>query len=566
MPPKDTEVIDLTSIPSPISLSGDDTPNYDPNYNPKKSRRKKKKRSLLDRIRSPETINDGSAFEEREGDTRARGINRKERRKLQARRRDLEDGEIAGPFNLHDEQVTEHSDRRKQGEFQGHGRRVPSSYGGERRSRVKDQAVSHMEDDWSVAQRTGRKGGSRERDRNAHGHREGITGPESIFFVDLKPAELSDNIQSVKSHGGSRVDVEETDPEGAHNSGLTLPAHVTVGDAIVISKPVPPVCSDDEDFIHFVDYDDTQKGAKRYFDQDENGSTKASTLCKKCGAEGEHKSSACPVMICLTCGVRDEHSTRGCPISKTCFSCGMKGHINQNCPQRYTTRRAFDAQQGYDCERCGSDYHKTNECPTLWRLYEYVTDEVRRDILKKRKSKEDLPTGHGGEGFIAEDEWCYNCGGDGHLGDDCDEVTFPHDFPKEPSAFSTYNTLSGPFADPNASRPSRRKRQPREWEHDGLFTDGYGFTGPTDVGRKGRTKERDRMRQYEDEVMKSEDDDDDWFRNRNGPPRSNGFERKRKAPVFQLSIKGQSRKFEEARYTPSRQERGSSRQYYGGYR
>ena len=34
---------------------------------------------------------------------------------------------------------------------------------------------------------------------------------------------------------------------------------------------------------------------------------------------------------CLTCGARDEHSTRSCPISKTCFTCGMKGHINKVC-------------------------------------------------------------------------------------------------------------------------------------------------------------------------------------------------------------------------------------------
>jgi hypothetical protein len=31
---------------------------------------------------------------------------------------------------------------------------------------------------------------------------------------------------------------------------------------------------------------------------------------------------------CLTCGARNEHPTRSCPISKTCFTCGMKGHIN----------------------------------------------------------------------------------------------------------------------------------------------------------------------------------------------------------------------------------------------
>ena len=59
---------------------------------------------------------------------------------------------------------------------------------------------------------------------------------------------------------------------------------------------------------------------------------------------------------CLTCGARDEHSTRSCPISKTCYTCGMKGHINKTCPNRYASRddpsRTFD-----DCDRCGSRSH-----------------------------------------------------------------------------------------------------------------------------------------------------------------------------------------------------------------
>ncbi len=57
------------------------------------------------------------------------------------------------------------------------------------------------------------------------------------------------------------------------------------------------------------------------------------------------------------------------------------------------------------------------ECPTLWRIYEYVADEERHEILREREAKRTLPLGGGGEGYIATDEWCYNCGGSGHLGD-----------------------------------------------------------------------------------------------------------------------------------------------------
>jgi hypothetical protein len=57
------------------------------------------------------------------------------------------------------------------------------------------------------------------------------------------------------------------------------------------------------------------------------------------------------------------------------------------------------------------------ECPTIWRLYEYVTDPEREAILLHRESKQLLALGQGGEGYIASDEWCHNCGQTGHLGD-----------------------------------------------------------------------------------------------------------------------------------------------------
>jgi len=57
------------------------------------------------------------------------------------------------------------------------------------------------------------------------------------------------------------------------------------------------------------------------------------------------------------------------------------------------------------------------ECPTIWRLYEYVTDPERETILRHRESKQPLALGQGGEGYIASDEWCHNCGDTGHLGD-----------------------------------------------------------------------------------------------------------------------------------------------------
>lgn len=57
------------------------------------------------------------------------------------------------------------------------------------------------------------------------------------------------------------------------------------------------------------------------------------------------------------------------------------------------------------------------ECPTLWRLYEYLTEEEKHHSLRTRRDKSNLILGEGGEGYIADDEWCYNCGSCGHWGD-----------------------------------------------------------------------------------------------------------------------------------------------------
>lgn len=90
------------------------------------------------------------------------------------------------------------------------------------------------------------------------------------------------------------------------------------------------------------------KHIHRYYDEPlDETAILGRTVCKNCGEEGQHKTSACTVLIvswlklplvftngvrqCLTCGARNEHLTRSCPIGKVCFTCGMKGHINAVC-------------------------------------------------------------------------------------------------------------------------------------------------------------------------------------------------------------------------------------------
>ncbi|TFK55680.1 hypothetical protein OE88DRAFT_1804497 [Heliocybe sulcata] len=345
----------------------------------------------------------------------------------------------------------------------------------------------------------------------------------SLFFIDLAPARLSGSVETKAGESSKSIDARQAF-EGSSSittkhdaTKLLLPGHVTVlngGDEIpveIITRPEDE--SDDDSYIQYLDYDDDRKapGMVRYFEEGREDTKQKRVVCKNCGKEGDHKTWECPVQICLTCGARDEHSTRGCPISKTCFNCGMKGHINKTCPQRFS-RRGAQMSSYDDCDRCGSARHRTNECPTLWRMYQYVSDAERDAILHGREEKSALSLGDGGEGYIATDEWCYNCGNPGHLGDDCRDPPTPPERPNEPSAFGSYNIMSGPFYDANFPASKGKARPPRDWESGDTLGDGWGFNAPMNVGRQGRRKDRARMEQ----TAKNQDareDPDDWFSN-----------------------------------------------------
>ncbi|KAJ7433821.1 hypothetical protein B0H11DRAFT_1665035, partial [Mycena galericulata] len=143
------------------------------------------------------------------------------------------------------------------------------------------------------------------------------------------------------------------------------------------------------------------------------------------------------------------------------------------------------------------------ECPSLWRIYVYVQAGDQERILKARKEKKDLRLGQGGEGYIADDEWCYNCGGAGHWGDDCRE--FYHREPLvEPTAFSHHVLSTGPFT-PLKTRSGNRAQ--REWEREIALPGGV-----ENVGRRAKKKEMEKLsrRAQQDEA---DDPGDDWFQN-----------------------------------------------------
>ncbi|KAF5370095.1 hypothetical protein D9758_001061 [Tetrapyrgos nigripes] len=283
-------------------------------------------------------------------------------------------------------------------------------------------------------------------------------------------------------------------PTQSSQSRLLLPAHVSVFGSVPVEILPPDV---EQDYIEYLDYGGRDElPTTRYFERPEEPKQPTVLVCKHCGAKGDHVAKDCPVVICLTCGVRNEHSTLSCPISKVCFNCGMKGHINSTCPNRGRLANAYD-----DCDRCGSTIHTAHECPTLWRLYAYMTESERDSTLNFRRGKRMLDLGNGGEGYIAQDIWCYNCGQSGHWGDasDCDIVQHRHDIPKEYSAFSEHNTTTGPFADVTMHADQRAKQ---DWEQDDPMFQSWGTRVPTNVGKRGKAKEMMQLR------AQQEDDDD----------------------------------------------------------
>ncbi|KAF9043313.1 hypothetical protein BJ165DRAFT_236936 [Panaeolus papilionaceus] len=194
----------------------------------------------------------------------------------------------------------------------------------------------------------------------------------------------------------------------------------------------------------------------RYFDdpRDPNAATQSRrTVCENCGAEGKQKTAVCPVRICLTCGACDEHSTWSCSITKVHFTCGMKGHINAVCVSCHLSRcdfvdslfllvyfiyrlekicslqncpngRSGCAVMSSRNQECFSSYDKTNisstkpllarqrksrfftqECSTLWRIYEYFSEAQQHATLEPRLEKKGLLLVKGGEAYFAEHEW-----------------------------------------------------------------------------------------------------------------------------------------------------------------
>ncbi|OUM67277.1 hypothetical protein PIROE2DRAFT_20051 [Piromyces sp. E2] len=131
---------------------------------------------------------------------------------------------------------------------------------------------------------------------------------------------------------------------------------------------------------------DNKRGTTRYFAPQ----AKKEVICYFCRQAGhlsidcDQKKTLCP--IC-----KDNHDPLKCPYSNACLKCACIGHQSRDCPNLW---------QRQECKFC-YEYHNTVECPYLWRRYNLN--------VKAYKYKSNVR------------RYCYNCGLEGHFGDECEE-------------------------------------------------------------------------------------------------------------------------------------------------
>lgn len=113
--------------------------------------------------------------------------------------------------------------------------------------------------------------------------------------------------------------------------------------------------------------------------------------CIICTREG-HISEFCDSLICNVCGNRSEHNSKKCPRVLRCSRCREPGHGSSSCQRKVLPREVT-------CGWCELKGHVEEECELFWRT-----------------------SGRPWESEFTIKSFglsCYECGGLGHLGNDC---------------------------------------------------------------------------------------------------------------------------------------------------
>ena len=128
--------------------------------------------------------------------------------------------------------------------------------------------------------------------------------------------------------------------------------------------------------------------------------------CLCCGQKG-HMGADCEQLICSKCGAYNMHPATHCDMEVRCSKCGNLGHQVSECSKT--------SKANVVCRLCNEKGHNEQDCELFWR-----TSGAPWQI--------DLP-------FRKLRLCCYECGGKGHLGNDCSNRR-----PGKPLGTSTWST------------------------------------------------------------------------------------------------------------------------------
>jgi protein AIR1/2 len=141
-----------------------------------------------------------------------------------------------------------------------------------------------------------------------------VTPPDdgsTLFFIDVHPTSFPVPAEPVVDANGT---------SDSHDGSLLLPPHASLASSKQGEDPVeillPPQPEENGDYIEYLDYDDSKVSFPhlnchpadcgkvndfgRYFDDPEENVKAPKVICKRCGAEGEHRTSDCPVeTVCI---------------------------------------------------------------------------------------------------------------------------------------------------------------------------------------------------------------------------------------------------------------------------
>ena len=132
--------------------------------------------------------------------------------------------------------------------------------------------------------------------------------------------------------------------------------------------------------------------------------------CLVCSANG-HMAAYCPKLTCPDCGSYNDHCLQLCPKTRRCRKCLERGHDQSQCKVKL---KALTHE--VICDLCSQVGHMNEDCEMIWRTSGPPTypHQFRLDGRKNI--------------------FCYECGGNGHLGNNC-----PTRRPGKPMGTSTWS-------------------------------------------------------------------------------------------------------------------------------